>query len=134
MNPSIKFQGVVLDCPEPLKLAQFYANLLGGKITYEEIDYFVSVSSPGENITISCQFNEDYVPPVWPGSREEHQQMEHLDFTVEDMEASVQYALAFGATKPSVQYWQPEWGTKWVTLLDPAGHPFCLCDQEDGKK
>jgi catechol 2,3-dioxygenase-like lactoylglutathione lyase family enzyme len=137
MNPSIKLQGVVLDCPEPAKLAKFYMDLLGGKITcysHEETDYFVLVAIPGENITISCQLNEDYVPPVWPGSRQEHQPMEHLDFIVEDMAASVQYALSLGATKPSAQYWQPGWGPQWVTLLDPAGHPFCLCAKEDGKE
>lgn len=131
MIPKIKLQSVVLDCGQPAQLAKFYSDLLGGKIVFE-IEYFVSISIPGENITISCQFDEDYIPPAWPGSREEQMKMEHLDFSVEDMEASVQYAISLGAAKAPVQYWQPEYGAQWVTLLDPAGHPFCLCAHGDG--
>ena len=126
MKPKIKLQSVVLDCEQPAKLAKFYVDLLGGEIVYE-IEPFVSVSIPGETISISCQKDEDYIPPAWPGSREEQMKMEHLDFSVEDMEAAVQYALSLGAAKPPVQYWQPEYGPQWVTMLDPAGHPFCLC-------
>jgi len=133
MAPKIKLQGIVLDSKEPLKLAKFYADLLGGKETHE-MEYFSTVSIPGENITISCQLDKDYTPPAWPGSREEQTQMEHLDFIVDDMEASVQYVLSLGATKPSVQYWQPEWGPQWVTLLDPEGHPFCLGNKEVGEE
>lgn len=129
MNPSIKFQSVVLDCTAPSKLAEFYASLLGGKVT-NIVEYFSIVSIPGESAYLSFQLDEEYVPPVWPNSKKEQAQMAHLDFSVEDMESSVQYALSLGATKPSVQYWQPGWGPQWVTLLDPAGHPFCLCDKE----
>ncbi len=128
MAPSIKFQSVVLDCKEPSKLAQFYADLLGGKATHETDYFFSIVSLPDETTAISCQLDEEYTPPVWPGSREEQAQMAHLDFLVEDMEASVEYALSLGATKASVQYWQPGLGPRWVTMLDPEGHPFCLCD------
>jgi uncharacterized glyoxalase superfamily protein PhnB len=130
MIPSIKFMSVVLDCKDPSKLAEFYANLLGGKAN-DVMEHFSIVTIPDGKYYLSCQLNEDYAPPVWPGSPEEQSQMEHLDFSVEDMEASVQYALSLGATKPSVQYWQPGWGPRWVTLLDPAGHPFCLCDKEE---
>lgn len=129
MVPLIKLQSVVLDCKKPAELAKFYTDLLGGVITYE-IEYFVSVTIPGETISISCQYDEDYTPPSWPGSRNEQMKMEHLDFTVTDMEAAVKYALSLGATKPLTQYWQPELGPQWITLLDPVGHPFCLCAHE----
>ncbi len=129
MNPSIKFMSVVLDCKSPPILAKFYANLLGGEAN-DVMEHFSIVTIPGEKCYLSCQLNEDYIPPVWPDAPGEQAQMEHLDFSVEDMEASVQYALSLGATKPSVQYWQPGWGPEWVTLIDPAGHPFCLCDKE----
>jgi len=129
MIPFIKLQSVVLDCKQPAELAKFYMSLLGGEIVYE-IEYFVSVSIPGEAISISCQFDEDYTPPVWPGSRKEQMKMEHLDFTVKDMDAAMQFALSLGATKPLTQYWQSDLGPQWITLLDPAGHPFCLCSHE----
>ncbi len=126
MVPKIKLQSVVLDCRQPAELAKFYCDLLGGKIAYE-IDCFVAVSIPGETVSISCQLDEGYTPPAWPGSWDEQAKMEHLDFSVEDIEASVEFALLLGATKPLAQYWQPELGPQWVTLIDPAGHPFCLC-------
>ncbi len=62
MVQKIKLRSVVLDCIQPSKLAKFYSDLLGGKTTYE-IEHFVSVSIPGETITISCQLDEDYTPP-----------------------------------------------------------------------
>ncbi|MBU3158073.1 VOC family protein [Clostridium estertheticum] len=126
MIPKIKLQSVVLDCKQPAKLARFYSELLGGKIVYE-IECFVAVSIPGESISISCQFEENYISPAWPDSREEQMKMAHLDFSVEDVETSMQFALSLGATKPLTQYWQPELGSQWITLLDPVGHPFCLC-------
>ncbi len=129
MKPFIKLQSIVLDCDKPDLLAKFYVNLLGGTITYE-IDNFVCLSIPGESVGISCQFEEDYMPPVWPGFGKDQMKMEHLDFAVTDIEGAVRFALSLGATKPSIQYWQPELGPQWVTLLDPAGHPFCLCLHE----
>lgn len=129
MIPLIEFKSVVLDTRNVAELAQFYKSLLGGEIVYE-IENFVAISVPGGTVSISCQLDEDYVPPVWPSSREEQMQMVHLDFSVRDMDAAVQYALSLGATKPLTQYWQPELGAQWVTLLDPAGHPFCLCAYE----
>lgn len=125
----IKLQSVVLDCKQPAELAKFYMSLLSGEIVYE-IEYFVSVSIPGEAVSISCQFDEDYTPPIWPGTREDQMKMAHLDFTVQDMDAAVEFALSLGATKPLTQYWQPDFGPQWITLLDPAGHPFCLCSHE----
>lgn len=129
MKPFIKLQSVVLDCKQPTELARFYTSLLGGEVAYD-IGHFVTIAIPGETISISFQLEEDYTPPVWPDSSNEQMKMVHLDFTVKDMEAAVQYALSLGATKPSVQYWQPDYGPQWITLLDPAGHPFCLCSHE----
>ncbi|MFT4007477.1 MAG: VOC family protein, partial [Lacrimispora sp.] len=57
-----------------------------------------------------------------PGAQ---QQMAHLDFTVhneEQMDLAVQHALSCGAIKASVQY-DP---IRWITMIDPAGHPFCF--------
>lgn len=129
MLPVIKLQSIVLDCKQPSELAKFYMSLLGGEIVYE-IEYFVSVSIPGESISISCQFDEDYIPPIWPETKEEQMKMVHLDFAVQDIDAAVDYAISLGAAKPTTQFWQPDWGPKWITLLDPAGHPICLCLHE----
>ena len=130
MIPIIKLQSVVLDCQKPAELAKFYCNFLGGKVELD-IESFVVLSLPGGSVNISCQYEENYVPPTWPGSKEEQMQMEHLDFSVEDMETAVEYALSLGAVKAAAQYWKSGYGPQWITLIDPAGHPFCLCQHEE---
>jgi hypothetical protein len=48
--------------------------------------------------------------------------MMHLDIEVGDLEAAVADAVALGAR---VADFQPQDNVR--VLLDPAGHPFCLC-------
>ena len=50
----------------------------------------------------------------------------HLDFQVGDLESAQDEAVALGAT---VAAEQPNASVR--VLLDPAGHPFCLC-RDDG--
>jgi hypothetical protein len=52
--------------------------------------------------------------------------MMHFDFQDADLEAAVAEAVALGAT---VADYQPR--EKVRVLLDPAGHPFCLCLDEE---
>jgi hypothetical protein len=65
---------------------------------------------------------EDYEPPVWPPAAGEQRTMMHLDIEVGDLEAAVADAVALGAR---VADFQPRDNVR--VLLDPAGHPFCLC-------
>lgn len=46
----------------------------------------------------------------------------HLDLGTDDMGAEVDRLIRAGATKPE----QPSDADGWVTLLDPAGMPFCV--------
>ena len=48
--------------------------------------------------------------------------MMHFDFQVGDLDSAVAEAVALGATLASEQ---PQENVR--VLLDPAGHPFCLC-------
>ena len=52
--------------------------------------------------------------------------MMHLDFQVGDLEAAVDDAVALGATLAA---FQPQANVR--VLLDPVGHPFCLCLEAD---
>jgi hypothetical protein len=51
--------------------------------------------------------------------------MVHLDFQVGDLEFAVAEAIELGATIADVQ---PNQQVR--VLIDPAGHPFCLCLDE----
>lgn len=120
-------QALIFDCGDARELARFYAKLLGGSIEADAYGAF-TVKVPGLGIELGFQEDEDYARPVWPGAKGDQLQMLHIDIHVEDRNKAVEYALSIGAMMPAGQFCQPDWEVQWVTLLDPAGHPFCLWD------
>lgn len=46
-----------------------------------------------------------------------------FNFKVDDLSSTVEEAIRLGTTKATAQYG----GERFATLLDPEGHPFCLC-------
>lgn len=114
-------QTIVLDCPEPRELADFYARLLGGRVVYTDEDW-TTVEADG-GVRVSFQRVSDHQPPTWPeGPRP---QQIHLDVTVDDMDAAEKAVLELGAVKHEHQ--PAGDGGNFRVFLDPAGHPFCLC-------
>jgi hypothetical protein len=118
--PIAQLRAVVLDTPEPRKLAEFYRALVGGEITYDDGEW-VKLRD-GASVVFSFQLAPDYQPPVWPSA--EHGQQFHVDVTVDDLERAEAEVLSLGATKHDVQ---PAGDENWRVYLDPTGHPFCLC-------
>ncbi len=115
--------GVVLDCPDPRALAEFYAALLGWPaepvMNYQ--DSWATLTSPNGGMTLEFQRALEYQPPTWPDPR--RPQMFHLDVAVTDLDAAQAHALAIGATVLDVSGDHPSFRV----CADPAGHPFCLC-------
>lgn len=112
-----RFPVVVLDCPDPKTLAEFYGALLGWKA--EEGEDWCSVRAEYGD-SLSFQKVDSYRPPQWPG-QDVPQQM-HLDVVVDDLDVAEAEVLKLGATKHENQP-----GTTFRVFLDPAGHPLCLC-------
>ena len=79
MAPISKLRAVVLDCPDPRGLAEFYKGLVGGEITYAD-DEWVALRDGGD-VRLSFQLAPDYQPPVWPSA--DRPQQFHIDVTVE---------------------------------------------------
>ena len=52
MTPPARLRTVVLDCPEPLALAEFYRSLIGGELEYdgEQPDWVVLQLEPGQRL------------------------------------------------------------------------------------
>ena len=125
---SIKLYTVTMDCKDPYALAKFYAELLHWEIPFYNED-FACVGAPGTTQGaypgITFQRNPAYVPPVWPEKPDQQQQMAHMDFAVNYLEQAVQYATQCGATVAAEQF-----SDSWTVMLDPAGHPFCLCQMK----
>jgi catechol 2,3-dioxygenase-like lactoylglutathione lyase family enzyme len=117
--------GVAVEAPDPAALARFYAELLGWPIGYEEPGTSV-LAAPGGSTFLVMQQADGYEPPVWPPVDGRQRPMLHMDFQVGDLDAAVADALALGASLASAQ---PRDNVR--VLIDPAGHPFCLCLDED---
>ncbi|MQA10496.1 MAG: VOC family protein [Pseudonocardiaceae bacterium] len=118
-----RFDLVAIDCPDPLALSNFYAELLGWPPDPEPDpeNQWIQLSNPNGGVDIAFQRSPDYQPPTWPeGPRP---QMLHLDFDVSDAESAQQHAVAVGARLIE----GPEKHPKFRVFLDPVGHPFCLC-------
>ncbi|MFC6079938.1 VOC family protein [Sphaerisporangium aureirubrum] len=115
-----QMRNVVLDCPDPKALAEFYSAVVGWKTKYED-DEWVSLVDESGVYRLCFQRSDDYRPPVWP-SADQPQQF-HLDLTVDDREKAGAEVMALGARRHPHQP-----GKDFTVYLDPAGHPFCLCD------
>ena len=117
--------GVAVEAPDPGALADFYSRLLGWPISHEEPGTAI-VAAPGGSTYVVFQAATDYQRPVWPPVDGQQRPMMHVDFQVADLDAAVSEALALGAT---VAAHQPQEHVR--VIIDPAGHPFCLC-RDDG--
>lgn len=110
--------GLVLDCTDPARLAEFWAPAL---------DY-VSLGNLGAYAVL--------VPNGRPGPKLLLQQVPeaksvknrmHLDIETRDIETEANRLEGLGATR--VQDDQiHEHGTNWVLMADPEGNEFCVCD------
>ncbi|MYY13557.1 VOC family protein [Streptomyces sp. SID4919] len=119
-----ELQCVVLDCPEPARLAAFYAALLGGTVDRPDPRWAVdddwsTVHTPGGQV-LAFQRAWDHRPPVWPDPA--RPQQFHLDLGVPDLDRAEPEVLALGArlldAGPADRGWR--------VYSDPVGHPFCL--------
>ncbi|MER7685807.1 VOC family protein [Streptomyces sp. NPDC097610] len=118
-------QCVVLDCPEPLRLAEFYEALLGGSVNRPDRRWALgeawSTLHTPSGLVLAFQRvpAAEHRPPRWPDPA--HPQQFHLDFGVPDLDRARERVLALGATPLDVSD-----GRAWHVYADPAGHPFCL--------
>jgi Ser/Thr protein kinase RdoA (MazF antagonist) len=120
-----RFDTVVLDCPDPYALAQFYATLLGQEIADDGDDSWQSLRGDGSGITLAFQRVTNYVAPQWPDGSP---QQIHLDLTVENFVTAHPRAIGIGATAISpTSPPGPDDTMSFRVYADPAGHPFCLC-------
>jgi predicted enzyme related to lactoylglutathione lyase len=100
-------------------LASFYTTLAGWEIARTDSDWITIRAADGQEVAF--QEAPDHIPPQWPG--QQLPQHLHLDLQVDDTEAAAQRAIELGATRLAD-------GANWITMADPSGHPFDLCQSE----
>ena len=119
MTVTARLGTVILDVADPAEVASFYADLAGWETTDKDADWVTLRTGDGQHVAF--QLAPDHIPPQWPG--QDHPQQVHLDLFVDGREAAAARAVALGATRLAD-------GPHWITLADPAGHPFDLCEKE----
>ena len=107
---------VTIDAANPQRLARFWGELLGYKVTFEDDDE-VAIERPDERR-----------PALWftkvPDSKAGKNRV-HLDLNPDDQAAEVERALRLGATRIDIgQRADPD--TTWEVLADPEGNEFCI--------
>ncbi|MDX3329032.1 MULTISPECIES: VOC family protein [Streptomyces] len=119
-----ELQCVVLDCPDPARLARFYAVVLGGEADRPDRRWalgedWATVHTPS-GLVFCFQRVQEYLAPAWPDPARPPQA--HLDFAVPDLDRAQEEVLALGATLLD----GGDGVRGWRVFADPAGHPFCL--------
>lgn len=116
---AIRIQCVCTDCVDPARLAAFWSEALGWRITFEQPDQ-VALEPPAGS-------REDGVVPdlfflLVPEDRVAKNRL-HLDLRPSDQFAEVQRLIGLGATH--VDIGQTSKST-WRVLADPEGNGFCV--------
>ena len=115
--------GLVLDCADPERLAEFWAPALG----------YVNLGTVGSYVAL--------FPDGRPGPKLLLQKVAepkvtknrfHADLEVADIHAEAARLVALGATKVSEEPCS-EHGSTWLRMLDPEGNEFCVCDGGQGQ-
>lgn len=131
LRPSLKVTSVTIGTDRPNDLARFYADLLGWTVSADDPPVpddptdggwaQVRPQNGGDGPTLNFEFERYFVRPVWPARDGSQTASQHLDVWVEDLDASVAWAIEHGAT---LAEFQPQRDVR--VMLDPSGHPFCL--------
>jgi predicted enzyme related to lactoylglutathione lyase len=107
---------VVLDCLQPERLAQFWAEALRYRRAPSSDPYLVLVpdTQPGPELVLQR------VPEAKAGKNRMH-----LDLRVPDLQPELARLTALGAKVLSPEPVDED-GFRWVVLADPEGNEFCV--------
>jgi hypothetical protein len=112
-----RWNGLVIDCPDPRVLAPFYEELLGMRRLDDDPDW-VSIGDSPDRPGVAFQRIGGYREPEWPEGSVPQQM--HLDVRVDDLDTGEEQAVKLGARRLGGG------GETFRVFADPAGHPFCL--------
>lgn len=118
---TITIGDISIDCADTTQTRDFYAALTGWK--KREACGCPALIDGNGLLMLFVEPEEKYVPPVWPEEPGNQQKQMHFNFRVDDLPAAVDEAIRLGAAKATEQFG----GEHFITMLDPVGHPFCLC-------
>ena len=110
--------GLVLDCADPDRLAEFWSAAIGYTTLGGAGSYVMLVDEAGQQPKLLLQRVSE--PKVGKNRM-------HLDIETPDIEAEAARLVALGATRVSDDT-MSEHGTTWILMADPEANEFCVCD------
>ncbi len=114
---------IVLDCPDPGALADFYGSLLRMPERVEDAADRIVIARAADTLPmLAFQRVADYLAPSWPDPA--YPAQVHFDLAFDDRAAAERKAVELGATWLRPQH-EDAFGHVYA---DPAGHPFCLLE------
>jgi predicted enzyme related to lactoylglutathione lyase len=113
--------GLVLDCADPDRLAEFWSAALGYTILGGVENYVLLVDEAGRQPKLVLQ----RVPEPKAGKNRMH-----FDIETPAVDAEVARLETLGARR-IVDDAIEEHGNRWVVMSDPEGNEFCVCNAGD---
>ncbi|MEI9907358.1 MAG: VOC family protein [Actinomycetota bacterium] len=117
----LKIQCLTIDCDDAVALAEFWAKVLGWKVTHSSESESYIEPTLQEN-------NSDGYPDllfIKTNDKRVVKNRLHLDLRPDDQTAEVKRLEALGAKRIEIgQSKDPE--TTWIVLADPEGNEFCV--------
>lgn len=108
---------ITTDSTDPLPLARWWADVLGGEVVAENDGWFAVVVAPSGTLAFQK------VDEVTPGKNKVH-----LDLVADgDLAAEHARLVAAGARDLGER---GENGGRWFTLTDPQGNEFCIAPED----
>jgi catechol 2,3-dioxygenase-like lactoylglutathione lyase family enzyme len=129
-KPRLRMTSVTIGSSQPLRMAGFYADLLGWPVTVTdpapagmpEQAGWAQVKPPdGTGLTLNFEYEQFFSRPVWPAEARAQTASQHLDIQVDNLDSAVEWAEACGARLADSQ---PQEHVR--VMIDPDGQPFCL--------
>jgi predicted enzyme related to lactoylglutathione lyase len=109
---------IVIDAHDPRALAQFWADVLGYRVLYED-DEEVTIAKGDDSYPGVC------FVPVDDAKAEKNRL--HIDLNPDDQYAEVNRLLALGARRVNIG----QGDVTWVVLADPEGNEFCVLKRHE---
>lgn len=106
-----RWHATVIDARDPKRLARWWAEVLGYRVTYEDtrITTIVGDQSPALSFV-----------PVAAGKAAKNRL--HIDLAPDDQDAEVERLVDMGARRVDVGQHE----SSWIVLADPEGNEFCV--------
>ncbi len=112
---------LVLDCHDPGRLAQFWAEAIGYRQAVSSDPYLVLVPRHGDGPELVLQ--------RVPEPKTTKNRM-HLDIRTREFRPTVDRLAALGARRLQAGI-SEENGFRWVVMTDPEGNEFCICTEPE---